>query len=59
MKSINMYNKTLFWCPPSIKMSGIYIQNDVYYHKWSAPAGLIRGKIDDTVVDIAFSPTIE
>jgi hypothetical protein len=57
--AVNAYNGELFWCPPSIKASGIYIRTDVYSYDWMAPAGLNRGKLDDSVVDIAFSPNIE
>jgi hypothetical protein len=55
----NAYNGELFWCPPSIKASGIYIYTDVYSYYWMAPAGLNRGKLDDSVVDVAFSPNMD
>lgn len=46
-----------FWCPPSIKASGIYLYTDIYSDYWMAPAGLNRGKFSQDVVDVAFSPT--
>lgn len=44
-----------FWCPPSIKAAGIYINTDTNYEYWDAPAGLNRGIVD--ALDVAFSPT--
>lgn len=52
------YTNDVFWCPPSIKMAGIYIYTDAYYHKWDAPAGHRRGVINN-ILDCAFSPTID
>lgn len=46
-----------FWCPPSIKIAGVYIRTDVYGKKWDAPAGINRGKV--SALDVAFSPTNE
>lgn len=46
-----------FWCPPSIKAMGCYIDTDVNYNYWDAPAGLTRGIIAAT--DVSFSPTIK
>lgn len=46
-----------FWCPPSIKAMGVYINTDVNYNYWDAPAGLNRGVIQ--ALDCAFSPTIK
>lgn len=48
-----------FWCPPSIKASGIYLYTDIYSDYWMAPAGLNRGRFSQDVVDVAFSPTQE
>ena len=48
------YTGDFFWCPPSIKATGIYINTDVNYDYWLAPAGLTRGIIAAT--DVAFSP---
>lgn len=49
------YTGDFFWCPPSIKAMGVYINTDVNYNYWDAPAGLNRGVIPCT--DVAFSPT--
>lgn len=49
------YSGDFFWCPPSIKAMGVYINTDVNYEYWDAPAGLNRGIIAAT--DVAFSPT--
>lgn len=49
------YSGDFFWCPPSIKAMGVYINTDVNYEYWDAPAGLNRGVIAAT--DVAFSPT--
>jgi len=51
------YTGDFFWCPPSIKAMGVYINTDVNYWYWDAPAGLNRGVIQAT--DVAFSPTIK
>ena len=55
-KSTDIFSGDMFWCPPSIKAAAVYIYTDVYFHKWSAPAGMNRGKIP-TALDTAFSPT--
>lgn len=44
-----------FWCPPSIKALGVCIYCDTYFYTWSAPAGIVRGTLND-VVDVAFIP---
>ena len=49
------YSGDLFWCPPSIKAMGCYINTDVNFNYWDAPAGLTRGIVAAT--DVAFSPT--
>lgn len=49
------YSGDFFWCPPSIKAMGVYINTDVNFNYWDAPAGLNRGMIAAT--DVAFSPT--
>lgn len=49
------YTGDFFWCPPSIKAMGVYINTDVNHDYWLAPAGLNRGVIAAT--DVAFSPT--
>jgi hypothetical protein len=46
-----------FWCPPSIKAMGVYINTDLNFNFWDAPAGLNRGVIQ--ALDTAFSPTIK
>ena len=51
------YSGDFFWCPPSIKAMGVYVNCDVNYNYWDAPAGLNRGRIAAT--DVAFSPTIK
>src|SRR5574344_2137723 len=43
-----------FWCPPSIQAMGVYINTDVNFNYWDAPAGLNRGLVAAT--DVAFSP---
>lgn len=44
-----------FWIPPSIKALGCCTYTDAYFHTWDAPAGIIRGKLNDAV-DTAFTP---
>lgn len=44
-----------FWCPPSIKAMGVYLNTDINFDYWMAPAGLNRGIIP--ALDVAFSPT--
>ena len=51
------YTGDFFWCPPSIKAMGVYINTDVNFQYWDAPAGLNRGVIAAT--DVAFSPSIK
>jgi hypothetical protein len=46
-----------FWCPPSIKAMGVYINTDLNFNYWDAPAGLNRGVIQ--ALDCAFSPTVK
>jgi len=41
--------------PPSGKVVKSYINCDTYFHAWDAPAGIIRGKLNN-VIDIAFNP---
>ena len=48
------FSGDFFWLPPSIKAMGIYINTDVNYNYWDAPAGLNRGVVAAT--DVAFSP---
>lgn len=48
------YTGDFFWCPPSIKAMGVYVNTDVNFNYWDAPAGLNRGIIAAT--DVAFSP---
>lgn len=48
------YTGDFFWCPPSIKAMGVYINTDVNFDYWLAPAGLNRGIVSAT--DVAFSP---
>ena len=50
------YSGDLFWCPPSIKAMGVYLNTDSNFMYWDAPAGLNRGVIAAT--DVAFSPTM-
>lgn len=49
------YTGDFFWCPPSIKAMGVYINTDVNFNYWDAPAGLNRGVV--SAVGVAFSPT--
>ena len=51
------YSGNEFWCPPSIKASGIYIYTDSNAQFWDAPAGLNRGVVNGAT-DVAFSPTL-
>ena len=44
-----------FWCPPSIQATGVYLNTDINFDYWEAPAGLNRGIVP--ALDIAFSPT--
>ena len=46
-----------FWCPPSIKAMGVYLNTDNNFNYWDAPAGLNRGIVN--ALDVAFSPTTE
>ena len=48
------YTGDFFWCPPSIKATGCYVNTDLNFDYWMAPAGLTRGIIAAT--DVAFSP---
>ena len=48
------YTGDFFWCPPSIKATGCYVNTDLNFEYWLAPAGLNRGIIAAT--DVAFSP---
>lgn len=48
------YTGDFFWCPPSIKAMGAYVNTDVNYDYWLAPAGLTRGVV--AALDIAFNP---
>ena len=56
-RCIDRYSGEYYWCPPSIKATGVYIYTDAYSHYWMAPAGLRRGVMQSDVVDIAFNPT--
>lgn len=51
------YTGDFFWVPPSIKAMGVYVNTDVNYEYWDAPAGLNRGVIQAT--DVSFSPTMK
>ena len=51
------YSGDVFWCPPSIKAMGVYVNTDVNFNYWDAPAGLNRGVVQAT--DVAFSPTMK
>ena len=48
------YTGDFFWCPPSIKAAGCYVNTDLNFDYWLAPAGLTRGIVAAT--DVAFSP---
>lgn len=50
------YSGDFFWCPPSIKAMGVYLNTDSNFMYWDAPAGLNRGVVAAT--DVAFSPTM-
>ena len=49
------YSGKYFWMPPSGKVVKSYIECATQYHVWDAPAGILRGKMQD-VIDIAFNP---
>jgi hypothetical protein len=49
------FSDEYFWLPPSIKAAGICNYIDTYFHAWDAPAGVVRGRLDN-VFDTAFSP---
>lgn len=51
-------SQSYFWCPPSIKATGVYLYTDRYANTWDAPAGDNRGRIPDAY-DVAFNPTVE
>lgn len=51
---IDDYSGDFFWLPPSIKAMGCYINTDVNFNYWDAPAGLTRGLVQ--ALDVAFSP---
>ena len=44
-----------FWCPPSIQAMGVYLNTDINFDFWMAPAGLNRGVV--SALDVAFNPT--
>lgn len=44
-----------FWCPPSIQATGVYLNTDINFDYWEAPAGLNRGVV--SALDVAFNPT--
>ena len=44
-----------FWCPPSIQATGVYLNTDINFDYWEAPAGLNRGIV--AALDVAFNPT--
>ena len=48
------YSGDFFWCPPSIKAMGAYVNTDVNFEYWDSPAGLTRGVVN--ALDVAFSP---
>lgn len=50
------YSGDTLWLPPSIKAAGIYINTDINFNYWDAPAGLNRGVVSAT--DVSFSPTV-
>ena len=56
-KCIDHYSEQYYWCPPSIKATGVCIYTDAYSHYWMAPAGLRRGVLGSDVIDVAFNPT--
>ena len=53
-KQADDYSGDMFWCPPSIKAMGAYVNTDVNYDYWLAPAGLTRGIV--SAVEVAFNP---
>lgn len=48
------YTGDFFWLPPSAKAMAVYLNTDINYNYWDAPAGLNRGVI--AALDVAFSP---
>ena len=55
---VDTTSQSYFWCPPSIKATGVYLYTDRYANTWDAPAGDNRGRIADAY-DVAFDPTVE
>ena len=55
-EKVDEFSGNTFWCPPSIQATGVYLNTDINFDFWSAPAGLNRGIVN--AVDIAFNPTI-
>lgn len=53
---VDEFSGNTFWCPPSIKAMGVYINTDKTSNFWDAPAGINRGLVSAS--DIAFNPTV-
>ena len=54
-KKADEFSGDYFWCPPSIQAMGVYLNTDINFDFWMAPAGLNRGVI--AALDVAFNPT--
>lgn len=55
VKVIDDFTGVISWLPPTVKVSGIYANNDTTANIWNAPAGLNRGVLNG-IVDISFNP---
>ena len=54
-QKVDQFSGDTFWCPPSIQAMGAYIDTDLRWDYWMAPAGFKRGVV--SAVDVAFNPT--
>jgi hypothetical protein len=55
VKMLDATSGNIFWAPPSIKVASTYINVDINYEIWDAPAGLSRGQVTG-INDISFNP---
>lgn len=55
-QKMDEFSGDYFWCPPSIQAMGVYLNTDINFDFWMAPAGLNRGVVN--VADVAFNPTM-
>lgn len=54
---VDDYSGESYWCPPSVQAMGCYVNCDINYNYWDAPAGMKRGII--AANDVAFNPNIQ